>query len=133
MKDPSGEAVRWQKESIMVGSSPTADLRIEADKVSPEHAQLEIVNGRVMCTALVGDEEDLFSKSYTWMDGTELRKGVQYMVPPGASLAFGDEAAAYRLDFEEKGGTSPLVHGMMKMMASQCGEEAQSMLDQSGL
>ena len=58
--------------------------------VYPQHARLEVRGGRAFCTALVGDEDDLTSKSYTWMNGVELRTGVQYMVGPGASLSFGE-------------------------------------------
>jgi hypothetical protein len=43
--------------------------------VAPEHARIERKAGRVFCTALVGDEDDLFSDTYTWVDGNQIRKG----------------------------------------------------------
>lgn len=56
--------------------------------VAEAHAKLEHKSGRVFCTALLG--EFMTDSTLTWIDGTELRPGVAYMVAPGASIAFGE-------------------------------------------
>lgn len=58
--------------------------------VQHQHARLERKGGRVFCTALAGDADDLLSDTHTWLDGSQLRHGVAYMVAPGAQLAFGE-------------------------------------------
>ncbi len=60
-----------------------------ARAVEQQHAKLERKGGRVFCTALAGDEDDLLGETHTWMNGTGLRHGVAYLVAPGSTLAFG--------------------------------------------
>lgn len=59
-----------------------------------QHAQLECKGGRVFCTALAGDPDDLLSDTHTWLNGSQLRHNVAYLLAPGAKLAFGEKAAA---------------------------------------
>lgn len=40
-------------------------------------------------TALAGDPDDLLSDTHTWLNGSELRHGVAYLVAPGSQLEFG--------------------------------------------
>ncbi len=61
--------------------------------VKEEHAKLEHKNGRVLCTALGFDEMQPLSDTHTWMNGTQLRHGVSYMVAPGSVLQFGTPPA----------------------------------------
>jgi hypothetical protein len=58
--------------------------------VLAEHAKLEWRGGRLYCTALAGDPDDLLAPTAAWIDGSELRPGVQYLVPPNAVLRFGE-------------------------------------------
>ncbi len=43
---------------------------------------------QVFCVAQVGDE--LWDSTATWLDGSELRTRVQYVLGSGAQLAFGE-------------------------------------------
>lgn len=61
--------------TVSIGSSSKADLQIRAANVAEEHAQLQQKGGRTFCTALVGDEEDMFSDTFTWLNSDQLRKG----------------------------------------------------------
>ena len=58
-----------------MGSSGTADMQVVGPHVAAEHAQLIHKGGRMTCTALQGDADDLTSRTYTWINGSEIRKG----------------------------------------------------------
>lgn len=66
-----------------------------------KHAQFDLKNGRVYCTALEGEENDLYGESYTWIDRAPARTGVSYMVSPGSEVAFGDISDGWEMVFEE--------------------------------
>ena len=67
------------QDSVSIGSSNSVDYRIEGPNVAAEHAQLTQKSGRTFCTALLGDEEDLNSTTYTWLNGGQIRKGGQLL------------------------------------------------------
>lgn len=60
---------------ILVGTDKAADLQIEGPNCYPQHAEIQRGKGRITCTALIGDEEDLLADTYTWLDGNQLRTG----------------------------------------------------------
>ena len=63
------------QESVSLGSSGTADIQMSGPHVAAEHAQLTQKGSRMTCTALQGDADDLMSRTYTWVNGSEIRKG----------------------------------------------------------
>jgi hypothetical protein len=61
--------------TVCIGSSSEADLQTDAPNVAEQHARLQQRGGRTFCEALQGDEEDLTSDTYTWLDSAQLRRG----------------------------------------------------------
>ncbi|GMH36407.1 hypothetical protein BSKO_04275 [Bryopsis sp. KO-2023] len=120
---PSGDDVVVDKVELVVGSASGTDLLMEGPNVGDEHARIELKQGRVYCTALVGEEGSLTAESYTWIDGNPIRPGIAYMLSPGSNVAIGEESNSLKLDFEETGGASWVVENMVKMMANQCTDE----------
>lgn len=43
--------------------------------VAEEHACIEVKNGRLYCTALVGDPDYFLDDTFTWLNDSELRPG----------------------------------------------------------
>lgn len=72
---------------MSVGSRSTADLQVSGSNIAEEHAEIFQKGGRTYCRALAGDEEDVTSCSYTWLDGSEsaLRPGVLHACHPVSS------------------------------------------------
>lgn len=72
---------------MTVGSRGTADLQVSGSNIAEEHAEIFQKGGRAYCRALAGDEEDVTSCSYTWLDGSEsaLRTGVLHAYQPVSS------------------------------------------------
>lgn len=50
------------------------------------------------CAALAGDPDDFLCSTFTWLNGSELRRGVAYLVNPGSTIAFGNGLHAIWLD-----------------------------------
>lgn len=75
------------QETITVGTGSAADWAPAGPHVAGEHAQLIQKGGRVLCVALQGDEDDLTSRTYTWVNGNEIRKGVALTRPPHSSIS----------------------------------------------
>lgn len=99
-----------------MGSSPECHLRISGANVGEQHARLYPKNGRIFCRALVGDAEaGLHADTFTWLvPGTQLRAGVDYLLAPGAQLAFGDEGAnVATVEFEVADGGGGGAMGML--------------------
>eukprot|EP00884_Botryococcus_braunii_P006379 jgi/Botrbrau1/15742/Bobra.4_1s0110.1 len=115
---------------ITIGSTISADLCIEHPKVATIHAEIEERRGRVFCTALSSEEEILLADTWTWLQGNHLRRGVQYLCPPGGELAFGDETLVYRLDFEEANAKADvaLFTLMTQQLAGTAQEEVKKIL-----
>lgn len=71
----------------------------------------------------------MLSSTATWLEGTELRLGVNYMVAPGSTLNFGSaDGNALVAEFEEAGGAGGMADMLMKGMASQASKEVQEQL-----
>lgn len=66
------------QETVTVGSRSAAILQISGSNVAEEHAEIFQKGGRTYCKALAGNEEDITSSSYTWLDNSEsaLRAGM---------------------------------------------------------
>lgn len=87
------------------------------------HAEIFSRGPRVYCRGLVGDDEDLKARSYTWIFETELRPGVDYMLSPGSELSFGSHGEnKVVVDFSQEsgdaGGMAQLMMGAMVQGAS---------------
>eukprot|EP00877_Chromochloris_zofingiensis_P003802 jgi/Chrzof1/13422/Cz07g32130.t1 len=84
--------------------------------VSKEHAQLIEKGKQVYAKALVG--ESVFDKTYSWIDGVEMRPNVSYILASQSQLAFGSQSEIYTIQFEEPSGANPLLEMMMQGFAS---------------
>ena len=65
-KGDAGKAVPLTADSTVVGSEATAGLQVSVEGVVAEHAKLMKRNGRLFCTALVGDG-DMMADTKTWV------------------------------------------------------------------
>ena len=86
--------------------------------------------GRLYCTALAAaDPDTLLSPTATWIDGIELRPGVDYMCSPGCTLAFGQAGTVFVAEFSEgAGGGGAMAEMLMKGMANGASQEVQDKL-----
>jgi len=94
-------------------STPTPTAQPSA--VDPQHAKLNQKGKQVFLTALVG--ESVFDDTNTWVDGSQLRSNVAYVLQAGAMVAFGSSEAAgekFTVNFEEPTGSNPLVEMLMQ-------------------
>ncbi|KAL4443014.1 hypothetical protein ABPG77_008505 [Micractinium sp. CCAP 211/92] len=113
--------------AMVVGSSAEADLQVQGPSVAAQHARLEWRSGRLFCTALAADPDLLLAPTHCWLDGVELRPGVNYMVAPGARIGVGSQDACLTCTFEESG-SSAMAELMMKGLASAASKEVQEKL-----
>ena len=98
--------------------------------VAAEHARLELKSGRLFCTALAAaDPDSLLSPTFTWLEGSELRAGVAYLVAPAATLAFGERGASLVVTEFTESGSNAMADMLMKGMASQASKEVQDRLE----
>lgn len=81
--------------------------------VALEHAKLEFQWGRLFCTALLGEEGEKDTASFTWIDGVQILTGIRYLVAPGSRITFGNEDSSIRVDFEEEGGPALMLKDMI--------------------
>ena len=65
------------QEVVSIGASPKADMQISGSNIAEQHAEISQKYNRTYCKALAGDEQDVTSSSYTWLDDSEssLRTG----------------------------------------------------------
>eukprot|EP00891_Asterochloris_glomerata_P005257 jgi/Astpho2/5257/Aster-x0245 len=82
--------------------------------VAEQHAQLSVKLGRPYCKALSGDDDDFLAPTRCWLNDNELRKGVDYLLPPDGSLAFGSQGNKWEVKFEEQGSNDPVVDMLMQ-------------------
>jgi hypothetical protein len=117
--------------ALSIGSSSTCDVTIEGENVSACHAEILHRGHRVYCRALVGDAGDFSSKSYTWLEDTELRCGVDYMLSPGSKLYFGEAGNnMVRVEFDEGAEGGGMAQMMMSAMAQGANEEIRDRMSQ---
>lgn len=60
------------------------------------------------------------------MEGTQLRRGVAYLLAPGASVSFGD--TDWTLDFEEQQGNSAAAEALFQGMLAGASDEVRNAL-----
>mmetsp|Transcript_19221 Transcript_19221/g.49337 ORF Transcript_19221/g.49337 Transcript_19221/m.49337 type:complete len:176 (+) Transcript_19221:245-772(+) len=111
-----------------VGSAPGSGLLVAAEGVAAEHAVIEKKSGRLFCKALLGDG-DMMADTRTWLNGNQLRSGVDYMVPAGAELAFGQEAPTWTAQFTEAEVNDAMAKLMMNAMAQGASDDVKKQLD----
>ena len=91
--------------------------------VAPQHAQLIKKGAQVFLLPLTGRDEDALAtwsgRSGCFINGTEARSGVRYVLGNGSRLAFGsDTAGDYVVNFTESSGANPLVSLLMDGLAA---------------
>lgn len=71
------------------------------------------------CRVLAGHSEDFLSGSTAvWLEETELRSGVDYMLSPGAKLSFGVKGEnTISIEFDEGAEGGGMAQMMMNVMA----------------
>jgi hypothetical protein len=70
------------------------------------------------CRCLAGDADSLSSHTAVWLEETELRSGVDYMLTPGAKLSFGEKGRnVIRVEFHEGVEGGGMAQMMMNVMA----------------
>lgn len=128
--DPlNGGMLKADKDAFLVGSAPGADLHFDGENVALEHAKLEFEWGRLFCTALLGEEGEKDSASYTWIDGVQLLPGIRYLVAPGSKITFGDEPSSIRVDFEEQSGIAQMLESMIMAWAAACSKKSKKEIE----
>ncbi|KAI8467523.1 MAG: hypothetical protein J3K34DRAFT_370257 [Monoraphidium minutum] len=125
-----GAPVQFDKPSVVVGSGADADVRLGGSGVEPRHATFTQKGKQLFLTALVG--ESVFDDSRTWVDGSEARPNVAYVLPTGARLAFGSAdgklGGSFRVEFEEPSGSNPLVEMLIQGAAAGASAEVRAVL-----
>ena len=66
------------QEVVNIGTSPKADMQVSGSNIAEQHAEISQKYDRTHCKALAGDQQDVTSSSYTWLDDSEasLRTGM---------------------------------------------------------
>ena len=77
----------------MVGSGPSAEVKLAGPAVAAEHARFDWRGKSLFLT-------DLESASGTTYDGNRLMPGVAYAAGAGAVVEFGDAANSFVLEFD---------------------------------
>lgn len=73
----------------------------------------------------------MLSPTFTWIEGTELRQGVAYLVAPGARVAVGDPSIELWFEFSEQGGAGGIADMLLQGMAATASSEVQEQLKKS--
>eukprot|EP00882_Tetradesmus_deserticola_P006875 GHRQ01007242.1.p1 GENE.GHRQ01007242.1~~GHRQ01007242.1.p1 ORF type:complete len:170 (+),score=30.73 GHRQ01007242.1:122-631(+) len=128
LQPSTGPRVSVNQARYLIGSGTAADLKLKGSNVAAEHAELQQKGKQVFLKALQG--ESVFDRTYTWIDDTEARANVSYVLASGSALAFGEQQQAFVVEFEEPSGANPLVEMMMKGMAASADEQVQKELSQ---
>lgn len=95
-------------------------MTIKGEPIEATHAEIlhRPKGGRMYCRVLAGNAEDLSSKTAVWLEGSELRCGVDYMLTPGAQLSFGVQGEnVVRIEFDEGVEGGGIAQMMMNVMA----------------
>ncbi|KAG2489306.1 hypothetical protein HYH03_012138 [Edaphochlamys debaryana] len=125
LRDGKGTVQTFSKPSVSVGSSG-ADVVVAGSGVAKEHALIIQKGKQTFLKPLQG--ESLLDDSRCWKDGVSLRPGVSYVLASGCAVAFGSEASVFTIEFEEGGGSNPLMEMMMKGMVAGSSPEVKKAL-----
>lgn len=125
-----------------MGSAPNAMIQVKHDRILQEHCTIRLKSGRVFCRCDATDtlqDDDLGAglipaDTHVYIKGSQLRQGVDYMVPPDSRIYFGeDNGVEYVIaEFEENAGNGQEVQiseMLMKGMASQGNKKVQDVIN----
>lgn len=98
--------------------------------VLPEHAKIELKSGRVFCTALQSNQDDLISQANVWIDGVQIIFGVSYIVAPRSKITFGlSDSDGVVLEFEEGAANDEVMNLLIKGMVSGASPEVKEIIN----
>lgn len=124
-----------------MGSAKNASIQIMHEKILPEHCAIRLKSGRLFCRCTVEEMEDdglglhvgFPVDTYVYLEGSQLRGGVDYMIPPNAKICFGeDNSLEYVIaEFEEVSGSGQeaMSEMLMKGMVSGGAKDVQDALE----
>eukprot|EP01025_Chloroclados_australasicus_P017384 TRINITY_DN18876_c0_g1_i1.p2 TRINITY_DN18876_c0_g1~~TRINITY_DN18876_c0_g1_i1.p2 ORF type:complete len:163 (-),score=20.82 TRINITY_DN18876_c0_g1_i1:376-864(-) len=102
------------KDTFSIGKSQNADLIIDGPNVRDEHAQLLMQGNRVKCIATMSKGSKFIDPTYTWLENTEMRKEVEYLVEPGNQIQIGtDDTNTIRVHYDQTTSNDNVVLEMM--------------------
>lgn len=114
-----------QAQRICLGRSARCQLQLTSPNLDDEHAVIESKGGRVYLTAKPGSNDPMAvvslipKPSLVFLNGSELRPAIAYLVPENAKVHFGSaQGEEVTVEFAEQGGNNPLLLQVMKSMAS---------------
>ena len=125
---------------VTIGSSRDASIQVSHEKILPQHCAISIRSGRLFCRCNVdqvqGDDDGLGLglgvPTHVYMEGSQLRAGVDYMVPPNAKICFGEDGGVEYViaEFDEasSSGQEAMSEMLMKGMASKGSKDVQDAL-----
>mmetsp|Transcript_2933 Transcript_2933/g.6424 ORF Transcript_2933/g.6424 Transcript_2933/m.6424 type:complete len:178 (-) Transcript_2933:941-1474(-) len=112
------------KDAYKVGTSGSCDVKVQGHGIASEHAVIEFKKSQFFCRALVG--EDMFDSSSCFLNGTEMRPRVAYLMGSGATLGLGPGGSSQvllQLEYQEGSGSNPLLEMMAKGLAAKSTNE----------
>ena len=125
-----GQPHRVAKPSFVVGSGPSAEVKLSGPSVAAEHARFDWRGSKLFLT-------DLESAAGTKYDGARLMPGVAYVTGAGAVVDFGGAPNTFvlELDVQGKQGSSSIEAALArsflaKFQASGSAEVQQALKDQ---
>lgn len=125
---------------MTVGSAKNAGIQVMHEKILPEHCSIRLKSGRLFCRCSVDQMDDdgfglnvgIPSDTHVYLEGSQLRGGVDYMVPPNAKICFGeDNSLEYVIaEFEEVSGSGQeaMSEMLMRGMVSSGSKDVQDAL-----
>ncbi|GAX80360.1 hypothetical protein CEUSTIGMA_g7799.t1 [Chlamydomonas eustigma] len=114
----SNVVLKFDQDVITIGSGDKCDLRLRGPGIVAQHVSLQRKRQQIFSKALLG--ESMFESSACFLDGTEMRPQVQYLLGSGSVVTLGDPPGVQlQIDFEQGSGSNPMMEMMMKSMASQ--------------
>lgn len=126
--------------TVTVGSAKTATIQINHKDICPEHCIISLRSGRVFCRCVGNDDapkvDDLLmvpADTNVYMEGSQLREGVDYLVPPNGKIYFGEnngiEYVIAEFDEVSGSGQEAMSEMLMKGMASTGSKDVRDALD----
>ena len=125
---------------LTVGSAKNASIKVMHEKILHEHCAIRLKSGRLFCRCTIDQADDdalglnigIPSDTHVYLEGSQLRGGVDYMVPPNAKICFGEnDSIEYVIaEFEEVSGSGQeaMSEMLMKGMVSGGSKDVQDAL-----
>jgi pSer/pThr/pTyr-binding forkhead associated (FHA) protein len=120
-----GKNIQMDKPCYIIGSNSSNDIVIPT--AQPEHAKLEQRSGRLFLKAKTGDPDSILSSTGVFLQQSELRPGVDYLVAPNSTITLGSTSII--IDFTEQGGSNAMAELLLKGMAGNASDEVKKQLD----